>query len=118
MATYIKEYCCTCDICQRVKAPQHQPFGQLQSLPPPTHAWDDIMMDFVTGLPPSKAGHIVYDAILVVIDCLTKMVHYIPMHRDLDAPELAETILQEVISHHEVPDLIVMDRGSIFTSEY
>ena len=75
-------------------------------------------MDFVMSLPLSKVGHIVYDAILVVIDCLTKMAHYIPTHKDLDAPGLAETILQEVVSHHGVPDSIVTDRGSIFTSEY
>jgi hypothetical protein len=37
----------------------------------PQEPWVSVSIDFVTGLPKSKGG---YDAILVVVDQLTKMV--------------------------------------------
>ena len=43
--------------------------GLLQPLPVPTDRWEEVSMDFITGLPRTKAG---YDAILVVVDHLTK----------------------------------------------
>ena len=40
-----------CDVCLASKAVRHKPYGDLQSLPIPTHRWKDLSMDFVTGLP-------------------------------------------------------------------
>src|SRR5438067_13692199 len=44
MRKFIKDYCQTCDICQRIKAPRHKPFGQLTSLPAPQKGWKDLTM--------------------------------------------------------------------------
>ena len=76
-------------------------------------------MDFVTGLPIStdwKGDS--YDSILVIVDRLTKMVHYEPVKVTIDAPGLAEVILDVVVRHHGLPDSIVSDRGSLFTSKF
>ena len=76
-------------------------------------------MGFVTGLPLSsdwKSDS--YDLILVIVDWLTKMVHYKPVKVTIDAPGLAKAILDVVIWHHGLPDLIVTDRGSFFTSKF
>ena len=40
-------------------------------------------MDLITGLPKTKMG---YDAIVMFVDRLTKMVHAIPTHTTVDAP--------------------------------
>ena len=40
-----------CDVCLTSKAVRYKPYGDLQSLPVPTHQWKDLSMDFVTGLP-------------------------------------------------------------------
>ena len=72
-------------------------------------------MDFVTGFPPSadwKGDN--YDSILVIVNRLTKMVHYEPVKVTIDAPRLAEVIIDVVIRHHGLPDSIVIDRGSLF----
>ena len=76
-------------------------------------------MDFVTDLPPSK-GHsgAVYDSIWVVVDRLTKMTHYVPTRKTIDAPTLAGLFIQEVVRLHGLPDSIVSDRGSVFTSKF
>ena len=45
--TYVK----SCGRCLGSKTVIYKPYGNLQSLPVPTHRWDDLLMDFVTGLP-------------------------------------------------------------------
>ncbi len=46
------------------------------------------------------------------------MVYYIPVKVTIDAPGLAEVIIDVVVRHHGVSDSIVMDRGSLFTSKF
>ena len=59
-----------------------------------------------------------YDLILVIVGRLTKMVHYKPIQRTITTPALAEVILNIVIRHHNLPDSIVSNRGSVFTSKF
>ncbi len=76
-------------------------------------------MDFVTGLLISanwKSDS--YDLILVIVDRLTKMVYYEPVKVTIDAPGLAEVIIDVVVRHHGVPESIVTDRGSLFTLKF
>ena len=76
-------------------------------------------MDFVTGLLIStnwKEDN--YDSILVIVDLLMKMVHYELVKVSIDAPGLAKVILNMVVWHHGLPNLIVSDRGSLFTSKF
>ena len=47
----VEAYVKGCDVCLASKAVRHKPYGDLQSLPVPTHRWKDLSMDFVTGLP-------------------------------------------------------------------
>ena len=99
-----------CDVCLASKAVRHKLYGDLQSLPVPTHRWKDLLMDFVTGLPISidwKGDS--YNSILVIVDRLTKMVHYKLVKITLNAPGLAEVIIDVVVHHHGLPDSIVTD---------
>ena len=117
-ADQVKKYCQTCDVCQRIKAPRHRPYGELKALPLPKKPWKELSMDFITGLPPSKRRGIVYDAILVVVDRFTKMVRYLPTTKTVDAAQLAELLFEEVALRYGMPEGIVSDRGSIFTSGF
>ena len=47
----VEDYVRGCDVCLASKAVRHKPYGDLQSLPVPTHRWKDLSMHFVTGLP-------------------------------------------------------------------
>ena len=70
-------------------------------------------MDCITDLPNSKG----YNTILVVIDRLTKMSHFIPCRKDLDARQFATLFMQHIVRLHGIPRDIITDRGSLFTSE-
>ena len=120
METDVRLYCRECDICQRVKAKRHMPYGLLSSLPQPKRPWGEISMDFVTGLPPCKnpAGGPDFNAILVVVDQYSKMAKYIACHKTVDSPELASLMWDNVFSLFGTPDGIVSDRGTVFTSNF
>ena len=101
------------------KTVRHKPYGNLQSLPVPIHRWKDLLIDFVTGLPLSadwKSDS--YDLILVIVDRLTKMMHYKPVKVTIDALRRAEVIIDVVVRHHNLPDSIISDRGAIFISKF
>jgi hypothetical protein len=75
-------------------------------------------MDFITELPPSKISGVVYDAILVIMDRLTKMAHYVPAQANWDGSDLAQAWIREVIRLHGVPKRIVSDRGPLMNSKH
>jgi transposase InsO family protein len=53
----IAAYVARCDMCCRVKALHMRPAGLLQPLSIPDWKWEDISMDFITGLPTTPKGH-------------------------------------------------------------
>nr|XP_011457308.1 PREDICTED: uncharacterized protein LOC105349392 [Fragaria vesca subsp. vesca] len=53
----VAEYVSKCLTCQQVKAEHQRPGGMLKPLPIPTWKWEQISIDFVTGLPKSKIRH-------------------------------------------------------------
>jgi hypothetical protein len=57
------------DVCQRVKAEHQRPARLLHPLKIPEWKWEEIGMDFITGLPRTPKG---YDSIWVIVDRLTK----------------------------------------------
>ncbi|SPC65346.1 uncharacterized protein UHOD_11060 [Ustilago sp. UG-2017b] len=114
MSKFVHTFVGSCETCRHIKAVRHKPYGHLKSLPVPPHPWSSISMDLIEQLPPSSD----FTAILVVVDCLTKMATFVPTTNTLDAPELAKLFLRHVYSKHGLPTSIVSDRGSEFTSHF
>ncbi len=111
----IARYVDNCDTCTRIKPARHKPYGYLRPLEIPQRRWDSISMDFVTGLPLSQG----FDSILVVVDRLTKMAHYIPTTEDgCDAVTTARLFLANIFKLHGTPTYTISDRGSVFTSGF
>jgi hypothetical protein len=71
-------------------------------------------MDFIVELPLSGG----FNTILVCVDCLTKMAHFCPTTTNVNAEETARLYLKHVFKHHGLPDDIVTDRGTQFTSQF
>ena len=114
MLSFVKSYVSTCDLCSRGKAPRHAKHGELSPLPVPSGPWKSVSCDFITDLPPSNG----FDSVLVFVDRFTKMSHFTPCLKSTDAPEFASMFLKHVIRLHGIPDSVVSDRGSIFTSHF
>ena len=109
----IRRWCSECQACQRAKPSHEKPKGLLQPLPIPEQPWDSISCDWITGLPLTKSGH---DAILVVVDRLTKMAHFLPTTTKCSALDTADLIYSHVWCRHGLSLDIVSDRDTRFTS--
>jgi len=59
-----------------------------------------------------------YDMICVVIDLLSSMVHLIPSKQNYWATDIAELMFEAVYKLHGLPERIVSDRDSLFTSKF
>ncbi|GKE63933.1 retrotransposable element Tf2 [Tanacetum coccineum] len=65
-----------------------------------------------------KVEHHKPSSFLVIVDCLTKSAHFLPM-KETDSMERPTGLyLKEVVSRHGVPVLIISDRDSRFTSHF
>ena len=75
-----------------------------------THEWKDLSINFVIGLPISanRKGDS-YNLILVIVDRLTKMIHYEPVKVMIDTPDLAKVIINMIVRHHAILESIVTD---------
>ncbi|KAD2805431.1 hypothetical protein E3N88_38808 [Mikania micrantha] len=72
-------------------------------------------MDFIAKLPRTSRGH---DTIWVIIDCLTKSAHFLPMCETFTMDKLARLYNNEIVVRHGVPLSIISDRDSRFTSRF
>jgi hypothetical protein len=115
MNATIEKYVVSCDACQRNKPSQQSPIGLMKPLPIPDRPWQQVSMDLITALPRSKLGN---DAIVVFVDKLTKMVHYVATTTNVTAPQLALIFMREVVRLHGVPESILSDRDPRFTAHF
>nr|GEW20498.1 retrotransposon protein, putative, Ty3-gypsy subclass [Tanacetum cinerariifolium] len=97
----------------RIKEAQKEDIELWAPLGIPVWKWDEISMDFVTGIPRTQKK---YDAIWVVVDCLTKSAYFLPIRKDFSISRLADIFQQEIVRFHGTPPSIVSDRDSRFTS--
>jgi hypothetical protein len=77
MKVDIAKYIAKCDTCHRMKASHLKSAGVLQPLSMSMWKWDDIIMDFIVGLPLiTRKKH----SIWIIVDRLTKTAHFIAIH--------------------------------------
>ncbi|KAH0737522.1 hypothetical protein KY290_036227 [Solanum tuberosum] len=110
----VKQFVLTCQICQQMKDTCSRPSGLLLPLPIPSAIFEDISMDFITGLPSSHGRTV----ILVIVDRLSKYGHFIALPPKFTSHKIAEVFVQEYIRLHGFPSTIVSDRDPIFLSEF
>ena len=102
-----------CDLCQRMKNRTEEVVGKLKLSEVPEELWTHLTVDFIMKLP-VVAGK---DAILVVCDRLSKMMHFVATTDRTSAEGLARLFRDNVWKLHGLPDSVVSDRGLQFAVE-
>jgi len=92
MSRYIGQYISICDLCLQTKSWRHSPVSELQPLSVLDAWWDTLSVDFVVKLLESS-GH---DAVMMVMDAVSKRVHFIPMHTMVTVEGAARLFLHYV----------------------
>jgi hypothetical protein len=112
MSRDVADYVARCGPCQRSKHLNQRPAGLLKPLPI-VGKGEMITIDFVGELPKSRRGR---DAVLVVVDKLTKRAYYEPCNTTATAKQTAEMVFRRVVREQGLPLTIVSDRDTRFTS--
>jgi hypothetical protein len=112
----VKRYVKKCYICRRSKASRDKYSELLNSLSILNRSWTNIIMNFVIELSKSKNE---FNVILMIINRLTKMHHYISCVAEKNETTVEETIrllIDHVWKLHELSSIIIFDRDSQFIS--
>jgi CHAD domain-containing protein len=72
-------------------------------------------MDFIVGLPNTSRHH---DSICVIVDLLTKVAHFLPVHTTDKAQKYAELYIERIVCLHGLHRTIVSDRGAQFIARF
>ena len=93
MKKEVADFIAKCLECQKVKAEHRHPAGLLQPLPIPEWKWEVVTMDFITKLPRTNKQH---DSIMVVVDKLTKVAHFIPVKLTHKEVNIVDVYMREI----------------------
>lgn len=110
----ITEYSKLCVICQHAKHSTSLPIGFLSPLHIPTHVWEDIAMDFITGLPNSCG----FTVIFMTVDRLNKFGQFFLLKTDYDSKIMVEVFIKNIVKLHIMLKLVVWDRDKVLTSKF
>jgi hypothetical protein len=111
----VDRYVRNCHVCRRFKATRDKYSDLLNPLSISDRSWTNVTMNFVIELSESKE----FNAILMIVDRLKKMHHYISCTAGEDGTSAEETVkllIHNVWKLHELSSIIVSDRDPQFVS--
>jgi len=111
----IKQFISSCPSCQINKPVNTLPRGKYSAFEHPESRWTVISTNLITDLPRSVDG---FDSVITFVDKYTRMVHFIPCMKTITAAEYSNVFVSNVFKLHGMPDVIISDRDSKFTSAF
>jgi hypothetical protein len=114
LKTDVQRFVAECLVCQQNKVETIKTPGLLQPLSIPSQRWEEVSMDFITGLPKSEGKSV----IMVIVDRLTKYAHFCALSHPFKASTVATAFMETVQKLHGSPKIIVSDRDPIFTGHF
>jgi hypothetical protein len=101
-------------VCQQNNVETINTSGLLQPLAIPSQRWEEVSMDFITGLPKCEGK----SGIMVIFDRLTKYTNFCALSHPFKSNTVATTFMQTVQKLHGSPNIIVSDRDPIFIGHF
>src|SRR5882724_2780611 len=114
MGHYIAEYMKGCYLCNCTKNYPSALAGKLMPNRIPDRHWQTILVDVITELPQSHG----YDAIMVIIDRLSKCAHTVPTTLDVTTSGITQLFRDHVWKLHGLPEEVISDQGTQFMSNF
>src|SRR5258705_9015805 len=114
LSRYVAKFIAGCDACNRTKTFPTQKVGKLIPNKVPDRCWQVVSIDMIGELPDSKG----YNAVLMVVDRLSKRIHAVPTVTSLDSAGVAWLFLEHVWHHHGLPEEVISDHGPTFVSNF
>ncbi len=112
----MKRYVKNCHVCRRFKSSRDKYSELLNSLSISDRSWTNIIMNFVIELSKIKND---FNVILMIIDRLTKMHHYVSCVIEKEETSVEETtrlLINQIWKLHELSSTIVSNRDFQFVS--
>jgi hypothetical protein len=91
MKKEVVDFIVRCIECQKVKVENKHPSSLLHPFPIPEWKWEVVTMEFITKFPRTIKKH---DSIMVVVDKLTKVAHFIPVKSADKATDIVEIYMR------------------------
>ena len=110
----IQKFVAECLVCQQNKVETIKTLGLLQPLSIPSQCWEEVSMDFITGLPKSEGKSV----ITVVVDRLTKYAQSCALSHPFKSNKVSTEFMETIQKLHGNPKIIVSDRDPIFTGNF
>ena len=108
------QICKSYHLCNRTKTFPTVPMGKLLPNQVPSWMWQVISVDLIVELPTSHR----YDALLVVVDHLSKWVHLIRTTSDINSVRVARLFQDYIWRHHGLSEEIISDCGTQFVCQF
>jgi hypothetical protein len=105
MNKYVVDYIDMCMECQRVKVEHRHLMGLLQPLPITEKKWEVVTIKQ-------------HDLIMVVVDNLTKVAHFMPVNMTHTTINIVEIYMNEIDRLHGIPKKIVSNKDTKFTLNF
>ncbi len=114
LSRYVAKFVAGCDACNQTKTFPTQKVGKLIPNKVPDRHWQVISVDMIGELLDSKG----YNAVLMVVDHLSKRIHAVPTVTSLDSAGVAQLFLEHVWRHHGLPEEVISNRRPTFVSNF
>src|SRR5258705_3733464 len=114
LSRYVTKFVTGCDACNQMKTFPTQKVGKLIPNKVPDRHWQVISVDMIGELLDFKG----YNAILMVVDCLSKQIHAIPTVTSLDSAGVAWLFLEHVWCHHRLLEEVISNHRPAFMSNF
>ena len=117
----INEYVCICFDYQRVRVHHHKLYNKFNFiLLNDEDSFHTIIMNFIINISSMRNLYInkINDAILILMNKLTKHATYIATIKNLNVKNFAKLFWRKFISHYDIMRDIISNRNLLFTNHF